>query len=45
MKGNIKSSLLEIQSVDEEQDLIGNINELLDEDNGLDSQNQNSSQG
>lgn len=43
MKGNIKSSLLEIQSVDEEQDLIGNINELLDEDNGLDSQNQNSS--
>ena len=36
MKGNIKSSLLEIQSVDEEQDLIGNINELLDEDNGLD---------
>ena len=45
MKGNIKSSLLEIQSVDEEQDLIGSINELLDEDNGLDSQNQNSSQG
>ena len=36
MKGNIKSSLIEIQSVDEEQDLIGNINELLDDDNGLD---------